>query len=227
MLPRVAEPESAEELLARARALAGRTLGELSQALQVPRPLQPSRAKGWVGQLVERALGAYAGSRAEADFTRLGIELKTLPVDGQGRPRESTFVTTLDLSHPEERAWPSSRLRHKLARILWVPVEAGPALELGARRVGWPVLWSPSPADEAVLREDYESLLELCESGLEHRATAHHGTYLQLRPKGANARALRWSLDGDGAAVRTAPRAFYLRAAFTRRVLEQGWILPR
>lgn len=220
------EPRTEEELLARSRALAGRTLGELAAALAVAPPGQPGRAKGWVGQLVERGLGGRAGSKAQADFAALGIELKTLPIDARGRPRESTFVTTLDLADPRERAYETSRLRGKLEKVLWVPVEADASQPLLSRRVGWPVLWSPSAEDEAVLREDFAALVELCADGLEHRATAHHGRYLQLRPKGANARALKWSVDGEGAPVRTAPRAFYLRASFTRRLLAERWIVP-
>jgi len=192
----------------------------------LPSPRDTTSGKGWAGQLVERALGATAGSRPEADFASLGIELKTIPVDASGRPRESTFVTTLELGEPHERHFATSRLRAKLARVLWVPVEADKDVPLPERRVGWAHLWSPSQAEEAVLREDFELLLELCESGLGHRATAHVGQALQLRPKGANARALSWSVDADGEPVRAAPRAFYLRASFTRQVLAGAWIAP-
>ena len=221
------EPETADELLARARALAGRNLGELAAAFGLALPPSPARAKGYIGQLVERALGASSGSRAQADFAALGIELKTVPVDPRGRPRESTFITSLDLEREEERRWESSRVRHKLARVLWVPVESETGVPFPARRLGWPLLWTPQGAELAALREDFESLVELCEQGLGHQITARHGKVLQLRPKGADARALRWTLDGDGAPVRAAPRAFYLRARFTRELLGQAWIVAR
>src|SRR5262249_39636744 len=91
-------PETQAELFARARALAGMTLGAIAEDHGVVAPSELLRAKGWAGQLLERALGASAASRAEPDFQRLGIELKTLPIDARGRPRESTFVCTIALS---------------------------------------------------------------------------------------------------------------------------------
>ena len=37
--------------------------------------------------LLERALGATAeGSKAEQDFSHLGVELKTLPINAEGYP---------------------------------------------------------------------------------------------------------------------------------------------
>lgn len=220
-------PATQELLLQRARALTGVTLGALAERLGVALPLQPRRAKGFVGQLVEQALGASAGSQGVADFAHLGIELKTIPVDGKGRPRESTFVTTLEVRGAAARAFESSRLRAKLACVLFVPVQTEPHLALPQRRLGTPVLWRPSPAEEALLREDFEALLELHLEGLGHRATAHHGTLLQLRPKGANARALQWSEDPDGVPVRVAPRAFYLRARFTGTLLREAAALSQ
>lgn len=218
-------PADEAELRARLSRLAGRTLGELAaaQGLEVPPDLR--RAKGWVGQLLERALGATAASRAEPDFPHLGVELKTVPVDARGAPVESTFVASLDLADAAPR-WETSPVRKKLARVAWVVVEADPALPLPARRVGASLLWSPSPEEEAALRQDWEELVELVAEGFGPRVTGHNGRLLQLRPKGANAAALRWALDDDGAPARTAPRAFYLRASFTAELLRRHFRLP-
>ena len=47
--------------------------------------------------LLETALGATAGSKAEQDFSHLGIELKTLPINAEGFPLETTFVSLAPL----------------------------------------------------------------------------------------------------------------------------------
>jgi DNA mismatch repair protein MutH len=219
---RAVMPPSKDALLVRANALTGRTLGELAQSLGVALPAEPRRAKGFIGQLVEQALGATAGSRGVADFEHLGIELKTIPLGPDGTPRESTFVTTLDLSSAEARAFATSRLRAKLTCVLFVPVDAARGLPLAERRLGVPVLWQPTREEEALLREDFEGLVELHLEDLGHRATAHQGQVLQLRPKGATARALQWSADADGVPIRTSPRAFYLRARFTAQLLARA-----
>jgi DNA mismatch repair protein MutH len=205
--------------------LAGRTLGQLAEELQIESPADLKRNKGWVGQLIERALGATAGSHAEPDFPALGIELKSIPVDRQGRPRESTFVASLDLADPD-RSWEKSAVRKKLARVAWVVVEADATIALAQRRCGSALIWSPSPEELALLRHDYEEIVELIEEGFLARITGHRGVALQLRPKGRNASDLRSALDEEGASVRAAPRAFYLRTAFTESILRHHFQMP-
>jgi len=167
--------------------------------------------------LLERALGATAGSRAIPDFPALGVELKSVGVDGQGRPLESTFVASLNLAEADHR-WETSAVRKKLARIAWVVVDA--SLPLLDRRCLGAFLWSPSAGDEAVLREDYEDIIDLLREGFVVRATT--GAALQLRPKGRDSTHLRRALNEDGELSRAPPRAFYLRRSFVAEVLKQG-----
>ncbi len=224
---RAMEPRAEDELLARARALGGRTFVEIARALDVPLPPDPRRAKGFVGQLVERALGATGGSRPEPDFRALGVELKTLPVDRAGRVRESTFVCTAPIARADASEWSSSRVREKLARVLWVVVEADPRLAPAARRVGAAFLWSPSAEEEALLRADWEELTGAIGAGEVERIDARRGRVLQVRPKAADAAARTRAFDAEGAPVLAPPRGFYLRARFTRAILERQGLAPR
>lgn len=215
----VAPPRDESELLLRLQGLPGRPLGDLAASLAVaPPPADPRRSKGWTGALLERALGATGASRAVPDFPSLGIELKTVPVDAEGAPLESTFVATFDPSASDLR-WEASAVRRKLARVAWVAVAADPQTPLLDRRCGAVRLWSPSAGEEAVLRDDYEEIADLAAEGYLERVTAHRGAALQLRPKGRDGGDLRWSLDEEGAPVRVPPRAFYLRRSFTRTIL--------
>ena len=166
--------------------------------------------------LLERALGATAGSRAIPDFPALGVELKSVGVDGQGRPLESTFVASLNLAEADH-PWDTSAVRKKLARIAWVVVDA--SLPLLDRRCLEAFLWTPSAADEALLRDDYEGIIELLQEGFPVRATT--GTALQLRPKGRDGMHLRRALNEDGELSRAPPRAFYLRRSFVAEVLNR------
>ncbi len=52
-------------------------------------------------------------------------------------------------------------MRHKLKRVLWVPVEGDRAIPLAERRVGAPLLWSPSEEEDRQLRMDWEELMDL------------------------------------------------------------------
>ena len=212
-------PRDEAELLTRARQLAGLTLHELSVRISQPLPPDPRRAKGWIGIAVEKALGAQGASRAVPDFPDLGVELKTLPVDRRGRPRESTFVCTVDLSEIGDMEWHESRVCRKLSRVLWVPVESELGVPFPARRVGQPLLWSPSHEEQDELRFDWEDLSGMIARGELDRVTGHLGKSLQVRPKAANSRARRRYHDDTGVAHRTLPRGFYLRPSFTERLL--------
>ena len=48
---------------------------------------------------------------------------------------------------------------------------------------------------------------------------ATSGEYLQIRPKGADGKALCYAYDADGNKVQTLPRRFYLRVSFTHKLL--------
>ena len=214
-----AAPRDEAELLARAHALAGATVAEVAAACarSVPRDLR--RHKGWLGDLLEAALGATAQSRPLPDFTELGIELKTIPVDADGRPRESTHVCAIALGDLVGQRWQTSTVRAKLARVLWIPVEAVTDLPLAARRIGAPRLWSPDATQESVLRADWEEHMELLATGRFDELDARLGVYLQVRPKAANARALTAAGDALGVPGATLPRGFYLRPSFTRTLI--------
>jgi DNA mismatch repair protein MutH len=219
-------PDSELTLSARAHALAGQTLGQLAAALGATVPPDLTHAKGWVGGLMERALGAQAGSRAVPDFEALGIELKTLPVSRAGKPLESTFVCTIELAEIGDMEWSTSRVHHKLARVLWVPVDGERAIPIGDRRIGSAFLWSPSSQQEAVLRFDWEELVGLIGRGDLDRITGSLGKALQVRPKAADSRSRRIGFDADGVPFAALPRGFYLRTSFTETILREHLHLP-
>ncbi len=169
--------------------------------------------------LLEFYLGASAGSKPEQDFADIGIELKTIPISAQGKPLETTFVCVAPLTGNSGVTWESSHVRHKLARVLWVPVEGERHIPLAERRVGAPLLWSPNVEEEELLRRDWEELMDLIVLGKVESITARHGQVLQLRPKAANSRALTEAIGEFGQPIMTLPRGFYLKKTLTAPML--------
>ncbi|OZI15395.1 DNA mismatch repair endonuclease MutH [Sodalis-like symbiont of Philaenus spumarius] len=218
-------PADERELLRRAAELAGYTLGELSAQAGLPIPADLKRDKGWIGVLLERYLGASAGSKPEQDFAAIGVELKTIPVDTDGRPLETTFVCVVPLTGNSGVTWETSYVRYKLARVLWIPVEGQRTIPLAHRRIGAPLLWSPDPEEELQLRRDWEELMDLIVLGKVERITARHGEVLQLRPKAANSRALTAAVGEFGQPILTLPRGFYLKKNFTTQLLARHFLL--
>lgn len=216
-------PDSEATLLTRARALAGLSLQQIAQQQGVCLPADLRRDKGFVGQLLEKVLGATAGSQPIPDFPALGIELKTLPIDRRGKPLESTYISIVPLLNTVGLTWETSELRAKLMRILWIPIEAESQLPLATRRIGNALLWSPTPEQAAQLRADWQELMDMVAMGQLEKITARLGVYLQIRPKGANARALCWGINEWGEKIQTLPRGFYLRPSFTHMLLNYGY----
>lgn len=214
-------PKTTEELLSRAQAIAGLSFGELATQLSIPVPPDLKRDKGWVGMLLETALGATAGSKAEQDFHHLGIELKTVPINAQGYPLETTFVSLAPLIQNSGVNWQNSHVRHKLSRVLWIPIEGSRSIPLAERHIGIPILWQPTEQQERLLQRDWEELMDYIVLGQLDKINARLGEVLQLRPKGANSKSLTKGIGKNGEIIDTLPLGFYLRKAFTHEILQQ------
>lgn len=212
-------PRDEGELLGRIWALAGRSLAEVAGARGEPVPADLRRDKGWMGALLERSLGASAGSRSEPDFPTLGVEMKTVPVGQDARPQQTTYVCTAPLDGTLARRWSDAWAQRKLRRVLWVPVVGEGGCPPGDRRVGAPLLWSPSPDEDRQLQQDYGEIADAIHAGRLDRLDARMGRWLHLRPKAASSRDLVDILNADGEWVQTGPRGLYLRKDFTAQLL--------
>ena len=168
-------PQTEQALLEKAQSIAGLTFGELADELNIPVPPDLKRDKGWVGMLLETALGATAGSKAEQDFSHLGIELKTLPINAEGFPLETTFVSLAPLVQNSGVNWENSHVRHKLSKVLWIPIEGSRDIPLRERHIGQPILWQPSTEQEHQLRQDWEELMDYIVLGKLDQITARIG----------------------------------------------------
>jgi DNA mismatch repair protein MutH len=216
-------PRDEAELVARAYALAGCAVDTLARTWGMRVDGAPVSTKGKVGELVERALGATGGAAATWDFPALQVELKTIPLDERGVPRESTFVCAVSLLDAERAEWETSWVRAKLARVLWVPIGVGAD---GSKRIGQARLWSPSAEQQGILKDDFDEILgRVAAVGIEG-LSARVGRWLQLRPKAAHGLVRTRAPGSDGGLVETVPRGFYLRARFTGAILRDGIALP-
>ena len=213
-------PQTLEQLLSQAQSIAGLTFGELADELHISVPPDLKRDKGWVGMLLERALGATAGSKAEQDFSHLGIELKTLPINAEGYPLETTFVSLAPLVQNSGVKWENSHVRHKLSCVLWMPIEGSRHIPLRERHIGAPILWKPTTEQERQLKQDWEELMDYIVLGKLEQITARIGEVMQLRPKGANSKAITKGISKNGEVIDTLPLGFYLRKEFTAGILK-------
>jgi DNA mismatch repair protein MutH len=176
--------------------------------------------------LVERALGGESGSAPAPDFARLGIELKTIPIDARGVPRESTFVCTISLADAERAEWETSVARAKLSHVLFVPIVVAPGEPSLDRHIGTPIFWRPTRRQETILRADFEDAMGIIGAGGIEALTARAGRWMQVRPKAATGSVRTISFGSEGEWIATVPRGFYLRATFTRALLADPTATP-
>jgi len=215
-------PRDLADLTARAESLRGAPLADLAWGLGFELGGDGVRTKGKVGELVERALGATGGSAAEHDFPELGVELKTIPIGARGVPTESTFVCAIALGIDETTSWSASWARAKLAHVLWVPILGDGA----SRRVGAPLFWRPTEAQDAQLAADYDDAMGILGLGGVEGLTARTGRWLQVRPKAPDGRKRATALGPDGEWIATVPKGFYLRSKFTSAILRDAAAAP-
>ncbi len=211
------------ELLEKALSLAGLTIGELANQLNVIPPSDLKKKKGWMGQLIELALGASAGSKPIQDFPEIGVELKTIPVDTNLKPIESTYICTTQLIRTHELIWEKTHLRNKLSEILWLPIIGNKNDSFLIKTIGTAFLWQPDDNEINLLRQDWEELMEMISEGKIESISARTGQVLQLRPKAANGSALTNAIGLNGTIIQTRPRGFYLRTAFTAQILKNHY----
>ena len=213
-------PENETELLSRCETIEGVTFAQLALRLGLTIPAQSLQRKGWAGQAIELALGTTAGCKSIPDFSSLGIELKTIPINPLGKPAESTFISSIPLLTIQQQVWKTSTCYGKLKHVLWVPIEGDPQIPFETRRIGHAVLWSPTVEEEKILAQDWSEFAQLISLGRVAEVDASMGEYLQVRPKAANAKSLCYGLDEEGNKILTMPRGFYLRSRFTAMILK-------
>lgn len=213
--------QSEKELLQRCQEIEGFSISQLAHSLQLSIPLTQSQRKGFIGLAAELALGATAGNLCAPDFTHLGIELKTIPLNNKGKPIESTFITSIPLLTIHQQTWENSQCFAKLKKVLWLPVEGDSTIPFEHRRIGRGLLWSPTKQEETILSEDWHELSTMISTGQLEQITAKIGQFLQVRPKAAHAKSLCYGFGSDGSKILTLPRGFYLRAKFTESIIRR------
>src|SRR3990167_6150507 len=207
-----------EQLLQYCFMLEGMTLLQLAVLTGQTIPKLAIQRKGWAGCLIERFLGATAGTQALPDFLELGIELKTIPIGKLGIPLESTYISKISLQTVYKEHWETSSCYQKIKKILWVPIEGECTLSYQARRIGRAFLWSPNASQLMILQQDWYDITSMIIIGDIELLHAGIGQYLHVRPKAANSKSLCYASNAYGEKIHTLPRGFYLRRAFTKQL---------
>lgn len=214
-------PETFEELVSNLNTIVGQNLYSLAKSINMPLPISTTHGKGFTGELLEALLGASAQNLPIPDFPNLGLELKSLPVDNDLVPLESTFVCHAPLTNIRKLTFENSAFFSKIKRVLFVVINAQRDQDFKDRKVLGYFFYTPSEDDLATLKSDYKELYELVKTGNIDKVNARIGHIIQMRPKGANGKALTQCIGPDGSIIMTRPRGFYIRRSFTTELVRR------
>lgn len=219
-------------ILDKALSLRGYTLGQLTHHLGIISSKTEQNSltnkKGLTGQIIEFLLGATAHSQPIPDFPHLNLEVKTLPIDLNGCPLETTYICTAPLL-PTNTTYEfiDSVVYKKIQHILWLPIivpaAAVPKQQLNFhafndRIIGNAFLWQPSKEQMSLIKTDWQELTEMIITGNIGALSSHYGKILQIRPKAANSKVITSGVSSTGDKTATLPRGFYLRTEFTKEI---------
>lgn len=214
-------PKSFEELIERLNLITGLSISEIADNLKIKLPVSTTRGKGFIGELLEIALGASAKNQSIPDFPELGLELKSLPIDKNFKPLESTFVCHAPLMNIRDLNFKNSALYAKIKRVLFILIDGTKGLDYSEKYIRGYFFYTPTQEDLVTLNKDFDELYELIKTGEVEKINARIGHIVQLRPKGADGTALTQAIGKDGQIIMTRPRGFYIRRCFTQELIKR------
>ena len=145
---------SEEEIVAKARGLRGKRLGDIPEATF--EALTGGTGRGEVGHAIEAFFGIPQNSLAMPDFPGARIELKVVPLRRTGRGlgvKERTVISLIDYMTLIEETWDKASVRKKL-KILFVffeHIDEQPKSTFPIREF---LLWEPDARTDALLQAD-------------------------------------------------------------------------
>lgn len=151
------------------------------------------RRKGGLGNLLEEYYFGYkANSNQEADFAEAGVELKVTPYEktrtSELRAGERVVITMISFDSPVEKDFYASHLWDKIKLILFIYYWRNRELEDNLLYpISFAKLFTPPASDLAIIKADYQAIIEKIEAGLAHEISESDTLYLGACTKGATA----------------------------------------
>lgn len=178
--------------------------------------------KGLPGKIIEASYFGYElNSRQEADFDKVGAELKTTPADVDKstlryKSGETISVTQIDFNHPVEDDFYKSHLYDKLKMLLVIFYHRNKELPSKLLyNVFYATLFKPSKEDIAIIESDFHEINRKISTGNAHLLSRSDGTYLSTAPKSTKTVLVEPYYGGE----KIVKRSFTLRKEYVNVIL--------
>lgn len=208
---------SKDSILAYANKLIGKTFGEIDKFNR----LEDKKGKGNLGQVVEESyFGYYVNSRAEADFSYAGVELKVTPYKVNKNKtisaKERLVLNIINYMEEYKKCFDESSFWTKNKELLLVFYEWKKELERKDYVVKDVMLHNFSEEDLIVIKKDWEIIINKIKAGKAHEISEADTNYLGACPKGANKNSVRSQPFSSELAMQ---RAFSLKSSYMTHLI--------
>lgn len=161
--------KSIESILEYAKNIRGKTFGEIDRFYR----LENNRGKGNLGQVVEESYFGYeVNSKAEADFSHVGVELKVTPYKVNKNKtisaKERLVLNIINYMEEYNKTFENSSFWNKNEKILLVFYEWKKELEKKDYSITDIMLHEFSEEDLVVIRNDWKTIVTKIREGKAH-----------------------------------------------------------
>jgi len=197
----------------------------LREQLEIPSDMKHERkGKGGFGESVEYYYFGYdPNPRDEPDFNEAGLELKVTPlkiVHGNTMvPKERLVITKINYFKVVEETFESSRLYHKISKILLMHYLHDSEADPFDYRFKLVHVWEVPAEDYPTIKADWETIVDKVKSGLAHEISGGDTNFLEACTKAADSSQTTLQPFSK---IPAKPRAFALKASYMRAVVDSG-----
>lgn len=208
-----------EELLLKAKQARGKTFKEIDKYNR----LSKKGATGALGNIIEESFFGYeVNSKAEADFSNLGIELKVTPFKQNKNKtlsaKERLVLNIINYMEEVQKDFWSSSFWEKNNKLLLMFYEWKPNIDRGDYRIVETILFTFPEEDLEIIKKDWEYIVNKIRAGEAHKLSEGDTQYLGACTKGANKNSLRQQPFSDIPAMQ---RAYSLKTSYMTALVRQ------
>ena len=177
--------------------------------------------KGNFGQILEKFYFGYGpNSKSEADFSEIGMELKSSPLkqlkNGEYRSKERLVLSIIDYHKIIGQTFETSDFWKKNASLLLVFYLHDAGLDILDYSIKLVEEWDFPATDLEIIRKDWELIKKKVEEGKAHELSEGDTFYLGACTKGANASSIRTQPNSELPAKQ---RAYSLKQGYVNHII--------
>lgn len=202
-----------------AHGLIGKKFGEIDNNER----LGDNKGKGNLGQIIEESYFGYdINSRAEADFSHVGVELKVTPFKVNKNKtisaKERLVLNIINYMEEYKKDFYESSFWEKNNKLLLVFYQWKKELEKKDYVVKDIMLHEFSEEDLVVIKDDFKTIIDKIKDGKAHELSEGDTNYLAACPKGANKSSVRKQPFSEVLAMQ---RAFSLKSSYMTSLIRK------